>query len=535
MKNLIPVVVIIAVAAGIYYFMNNNNSGGNNPLTAMTNRGGGGTMTVLAGSELKDLEPYVDRIARETGVRLQFDYSGTLDGVDSIVSGHQVDAAWFSHSKYLTLVDRGRIAAQEQIMLSPVVMGVKRSLAQQWGWENNSDLTWADIAAKAASGELQYAMTNPSSSNSGFTALMGVVAAFAGTGADAIQLDDIPQTQAQLQNFFKGQALTSGSSGWLRDAYVRDQNNLSGMINYESVLMELNSSGELREPLVLLYPKEGIVMADYPFILLNNDKRAAYDKLVTYLTSEEFQRIIMEQISRRPVIPQVRPNSNFAAINTVELPFPASAQVVDEILYAYLDKARVPSHAIFVLDVSGSMRGTGIEQLKSAIKNLAGDDTSLTGRFARFADRERITLVIFNSAIKDVRAFEVGTGDARATSLNQIRNYTDALFADGGTAIYTALQRAYEIAIEAERQDPDRYYSVVLMSDGENRDGIRLNQFESWYRQHSDDIAGIKTFPVLFGQANESEMNRVATLTGGRVFDGYGDLSAVFKKIRGYQ
>lgn len=535
MKNLIPVVVIIAVAAGIYYFINNNNSGGNNPLNALTNRGAGGTMTVLAGSELKDLEPYVDRIARETGVRLEFDYTGTLDGVDSIVSGHQVDAAWFSHSKYLTLVDRGRIAAQEQIMLSPVVMGVKRSLAQQWGWENNPDVTWADIATKAASGELHYAMTNPSSSNSGFTALMGVVAAFAGTGADAIQLDDIPQTQAQLQDFFKGQALTSGSSGWLRDAYVRDQNNLGGMINYESVLMELNNSGELREKLVLLYPKEGIVMADYPFILLNNDKRDAYDKLVTYLTSEEFQRIIMEQISRRPVIPQVRPNSNFAQINTVELPFPASAQVVDEILYAYLDEARVPSHAIFVLDVSGSMEGTGISQLKAAMRNLTGEDSSLTGRFARFADRERVTLVIFNDRVKSVQAFEVGTGAARATSLNEIRNHTEALFADGGTAIYTALQRAYEIAIEAKRQDPDRYYSVVLMSDGENRDGINLNQFDTWYRQNADAIGGIKTFPVLFAQADENAMNQVANLTGGRVFDGYGDLSSVFKKIRGYQ
>ncbi len=40
--------------------------------------------------------------------------------------------------------------------------------------------------------------------------------------------------------------------------------------------MGLNSGGQLHEPLDLIYPKEGIVTADYPFMLLNADKRDAY-------------------------------------------------------------------------------------------------------------------------------------------------------------------------------------------------------------------------------------------------------------------
>ena len=51
-------------------------------------------------------------------------------------------------------------------MLSPVVLGVKTSKARAWGWVNNPNLTWGDVAAKAGSGELHYAMTSPASSSS---------------------------------------------------------------------------------------------------------------------------------------------------------------------------------------------------------------------------------------------------------------------------------------------------------------------------------------------------------------------------------
>ena len=44
------------------------------------------------------------------------------------------------------------------------------------------------------------------------------------------------------------------------------------MINYESVLLSLNASGKLHEPLDLIYPSEGIVTADYPLLLLNDEQ-----------------------------------------------------------------------------------------------------------------------------------------------------------------------------------------------------------------------------------------------------------------------
>jgi Ca-activated chloride channel family protein len=492
-------------------------------------------LTVLAGSELKDIQPLLDQIERETDVRLEFEYIGTLDGTEALLGGADYDLAWFSHARYLDMLQgsRGIIVTQEKTMLSPVVLGVKRSVAQEFGWIDSPNLTWQDIADKAASGKLRYAMTNPTASNSGFTALIGVAAALSGS-SDALEAGDV-STEA-MQSFFKGQTLTAGSSGWLAESYVESQADLDGMINYESVLLALNESGQLREDLVLIYPQEGIITADYPLMLLDNNKREAYDRLVAYLRTPEFQKDMMETTLRRPVIPGVALDGRIPDPLLVELPFPNTVEVIDRLLFSYLDEQRVPAHAIFVLDVSGSMRGDGLDDLQQAIKNLTGQDESLTGRFARFRSREKITLLTFSSGVNDSTDFLINDTSSQGADMQTIRSYVDGLHANGGTAIYTALAEAYRLAESAQAQDPNRYYTIVLMSDGEKTEGISQRQFEQAYQALSPQAQNVRTFTVLFGKADEREMSEIAEITGGRMFDGRSlSLSAIFKQIRGYQ
>lgn len=500
--------------------------------------GGSATLTVLAGSELKDIEPLLDQIERETDVRLEFTYIGTLNGAEELLAGAQYDLAWFSHAKYLAMLDEsGLIATEEKIMLSPVVLGVKQSKADAFGWTDNPNVSWRDIAEKAESGELRFAMTNPAASNSGFTALVGVAAAFAG-GGDAFNPEDVDQ--AAMQSFFKGQTLTAGSSGWLAENYIGAQDTLDGLINYESVLLAMNEgmndAGRLRERLTLIYPQEGIITADYPIMLLNGDQREAYDRLAEYLRTPGMQETLMKQTLRRPAIPGVTLDSRIPDSLLVELPFPSRISVVDTLLFSYLDEQRVPAHAFFVIDVSGSMEGDGIRDLKAAINNLTGLDTSLTGRFSRFRNRERVTLIPFNHEMVDNTTFTIGDVDSQGGDMAQIRGYVETLYADGGTAIYSTLAQAYEMAGQAKAADRNRYYTIVVMSDGENRDGIELRQFEHFYDELPENVQNIRTFAVTFGDADESAMQAIAETTSGRMFDGKKQsLSSIFKQIRGYQ
>lgn len=490
------------------------------------------TLKVLAGSELQDMASVLRDMEAATGVRLQMHYTGSLDGAERLVGGEKADLAWFSHGKYLSLLAGAQIIAQEKIMLSPVVLGVRESQARNWGWIAHPDLTWRDIATKVASGELHYAMTDPTTSNTGLTALIGLATAFSGSG-EALQVEAIDSVA--LKAFLAGQALTAGSSGWLAERYLAEQDRLNGMINYESVLLGLNASGQLREKLVLIYPKEGIVTADYPLMLLNPAQREPYRKVVEYLRAPDVQHKIINLTLRRSVV-SVKPDERFPNRLLVEVPFPNSLEVIDRLLLAYLDEQRRPGHAVFVLDVSGSMKGEGIEQLKIALLNLAGADRSLSGRFARFRGRERITLLPFSSDVQSAQNFQVNDISAEGSDMRAIRLAVMGLQAGGGTAVFSALQHAYRIIGQAQAVEPDRYYSIVLMSDGKSNEGISESEFLRWLRGLSDATQHVRVFPVLFSDADDASMKRLAEATGGRVFDGRSEsLSQVFKAIRGYQ
>ena len=492
------------------------------------------SLTVLAGSELKDMEPLFGDIESKTGIKLQMSYSGTLNGAEKLMAGEPTDLAWFSHGKYISLVqgDKNRILAQEKTMLSPVVLGVKTSVAKAWGWVGNPNVTWRDIAKKAANGELRYAMADPASSNSGFTALVGVATALSGR-SDALSVKDIDQ--AQLGGFFKGQQLSAGSSGWLVDAFVKEQNRLNGIINYESVLMALNRDKRVEDSLVLIYPKEGIITADYPLMLINDEKREAYNKLVAYLTSPEFQQKMMEQTLRRPVIPQVKLSAEFATPLLVELAFPNDLAAIDKLLFAFEDKHRRSSHAFFVLDVSGSMAGGRMKSLQTALKDLTGQDQTLSGRFSRFRSRETLTFIPFDNQVYPSKTFTITDPDSQSADMQAVRQFADSLQPLGTTGIYQALQTAYRMATEARRKEPDRFYSIVLMTDGENNAGISEEGFAQYIASLPAQDQGIKAFTILFGEANQDAMKQLADITGGSTFDGRKSLGQAFKVIRGYQ
>ncbi|KEY60340.1 substrate-binding and VWA domain-containing protein [Serratia sp. DD3] len=493
-------------------------------------------LSVLAGSELKDIEPLLPDIAKATGVKLQMHYVGTLDAIEKLQAGENYDLAWLASNRYAMLVPqvKARIVASERTMLTPVVLGIKEKKAKALGWENNPHITWKDIAQAADKGKFTFGMTSPTSSNTGFSGLLGLAAALSGKG-DALEEKDIDTKQ--LSAFFKAQRLTSGSSGWLADAYLQDQDKVDGIINYASTLQLLNRNLELKQKLVLIYPQDGIVTADYPIMLLNAAKRDAYDKLVAYLHGSEFQKRMTESTLRQPVNPDVVSASEVPKQTPVELSFPAKREVVDTILAAFDNELRLPTDSTFVLDTSGSMSGERITELKKALLSLSGADDSISGRFSRFRNREQIYLLPFSDIFAAPEAFAMGnTPQSHQRALTTLNKRINELQAGGGTAIFSSTQQAYIEAAQRRHQDPGRFYSIVVMTDGENNQGIDVGGFINWYQQLAEADKGIKIFPVLFGEASPEELQQLAKVTGGKVFDSRkNSLQQIFKEIRGYQ
>jgi Ca-activated chloride channel family protein len=495
------------------------------------------SFTILAGSELKDIEKGLKGdIRAATGLDLAFTYSGTLEAADRIAGGAKFDALWVSHGKYLAMNDalKGRILAQEKTMLSPVILGLKASKAHALGWDAEEP-TWKDMADAAKAGKFTFGMTDPTSSNTGLTATIGLAAALA-KNPDALTEADL--NNPRLQDFFKGQSLTSGSSGWLAETYEKDQSKVDGIINYESVLLSLNARGKLEEPLTLVYPKEGIITADYPLMLLNGAKRADYDKLVAYLRGEKFQSRMSALTLRRPVNPDAVMAAAIPRRTLIELSFPGQASLIAKLLDTFLSDVRIPGASRYVLDLSGSMTGERLDSLKQAMLMLASDKSKGSERFSRFQNREEVGIITFSGQPAATVLFPMGTDPlANANARAAAAQFVTPLAADGDTAIYSSVRQALvELGQERSRAAGKRYYTIVLMTDGESNRGLTHNEFNDWYESQGREVHGIPVFPILFGEGNAKELGELAALTGGKLFDSRSTaLPMVFKEIRGYQ
>ncbi|UXX95192.1 VWA domain-containing protein [Streptomyces sp. AD2-2] len=477
------------------------------------------TLRVLASSELSDMTPVLDQVRKDTGIAIRPTYMGTLDAVDLLAKGKvdgQYDALWLSSNDYLRLRPDAakKVVSETPVMSSPVAIGVKNATVKTLGWTPDK-VTWSQLEQAVQDGRLTYGMTDPARSNSGFSTLVSVASALSGAQS-ALTDADVTKATPRLKEFFKGQKLTSGSSGWLATAYQR-RGTVDALLNYESVLKGIPG-------LTVIRPSDGVVTADYPLTSLASTDATTREnvrRVTTDLRTDALQKLITTRTHRRPVVASVPPASGLDTSRRRELPFPGSRSVADGLLDSYENKLRRPSRTVYVLDTSGSMDGDRLSRLKKALTGLTRD----------FRQREEVTLMPFGSAVKSVRTHVVSPSDPQA-GLDAIRADTKALSADGNTAIYTSLEKAYEHL----GSGGDTFTSIVLMTDGENTTGAKAEDFDGFYGQLPTAQRDIPVFPILFGDSDKAELQHIADLTGGRLFDAQqGSLDGAFEEIRGYQ
>jgi len=293
------------------------------------------------------LQPGSDNAVKITNVTGALRPTNSQTDTQTVVSGQadgRYDATWFATNRYLAMSPGAlaKLDGSAQTMASPVILGVRPAVAHRLGWDNKP-VSWSDITTAVAAHQFNFGMSDPKYSNSGLSALVGVATAVAGDGA-ALQPSGATQASPHLREFFGGQALKASLPSLLADDYVRAQGSdyqgthVDGIIDYESVLLSLNASGKLREPLQLIYPSDGVVTADYTLSLLASAPPAAkyaYTRLVGYLRTHEPQRQIMQQTRRRPTIPEVHLGTDFGRRQTFEVPFPGTLDVVNDLIDAY--------------------------------------------------------------------------------------------------------------------------------------------------------------------------------------------------------
>ncbi|MGN0597390.1 MAG: VWA domain-containing protein [Ruminiclostridium sp.] len=112
---------------------------------------------------------------------------------------------------------------------------------------------------------------------------------------------------------------------------------------------------------------------------------------------------------------------------------------------------------------------------------------------------------------------------------NELYSQIEAEKTGGGTDMYAAASKAIEII--AENYDVSAYSpAIIMMSDGQS---VITNQraFIDKYNSYGLDVP---VFSIMFGDADDEQLNELAELTNARVFDGRSDLAAAFRSVKGY-
>jgi Ca-activated chloride channel family protein len=437
-------------------------------------------------------------------------------------------------------------------MLTPLVIAMPQPMAEALGWPA-TPIGFADIVALSKNpegwasvghpewGPFRLGKTNPNYSTSGLN--FTIAQYYAATGkTSGLTVEDLNRADAQqfsrdvessvvhygditmtfLNNWFatdaRGTSLTYASAVAVEEKSVIDYN----LGNPDGELATGEVPRTPRVPLVAIYPSEGTLFSDNPFIILDTDwvtpeQQAAAKVFEAYVQRPENQEKVL-QFGFRPNNPDVAVGEPVSAANGVDPTQPrAELEVPDaDVLVRVLDswaEQRKEARVLLVLDISGSMG----EPVTDAETRLDLAQQAAVSALDQFKDADEVGLWVFSTdqlGSPDPNYRELvpvaPIGDQRDVMAEQIL----AQFPTNGTPLYDVTGKSYQTMLDG--YDPTKINAVVFLTDGINDDGV----FEDDEDQFSELIStlragseGATSRPVRVFTISYSDAADTATLT----------------------
>ncbi|MEV6237450.1 protein kinase [Lentzea sp. NPDC051838] len=476
------------------------------------------------------------------------------------------------------------------VVTTPVVIAMPQPMAEALGWPGTKEVSWrtlADLATDAQGwgryqkpwGPFRLGKTNPNYSTSGLNATIGAFHAFRANTDSTGPLKDSDVDDPAARGFVRDieQSIVhygETSLHFMRNLRTAERKGqvlsyISALTVDESSMLAYNAgypSGALStedpreaEPatkLVAMYPKEGTIFHDHPFIELTwpdmtKAKREVSDDFLRHLRSAPVQKRFGQLGFRDPshASGELATDSNGVdpAFKVKEMPTP-SARTLDKVLTAW-SAVRKPANVLFVVDTSGSMKsGVTVNEpeKQSCEQELMKRDPATQycpskielikkyrGEIVNgFTDSDRLGLWNFSTA------GSAGTGQGcrgdycellPISPLNEVRRQEiadriRALPSEGGTGLFDTVDQA----VTTMRQNLDRkaINAVVLLTDGRNDKSTGLNLDQLLDRiKVTADAEPVRVFTIAYGFASDEdargreELKKIADATAAGAYE----------------
>jgi Ca-activated chloride channel homolog len=269
-------------------------------------------------------------------------------------------------------------------------------------------------------------------------------------------------------------------------------------------------------PLVAIYPKEGTLVSDHPFVTMrtaNSAKQRAAADFLSYLRGADVQRKFQQNAFRTY---DNRPGDLTTKANGLlpeqpgKMLAPPAPRVLNKALTSW-EQLRKRANVLMVVDVSGSMRASVPKAGKTRIQLV---QSSLTEAVGQFVDVDSVGLWEFSTRLNGQNDYNelvpmgpLGAAGRRETMKSKI----NALQTRGYTGLYDATLAAYN-HVKDNRQDGS-INSVVLLTDGGNdNDANGISQSDLLSKL--DRQSGIRVFTIAFGaEADKEALRKISEAT----------------------
>jgi Ca-activated chloride channel family protein len=452
--------------------------------------------------------------------------------------------------------------AGKPFMLTPLVIAMPQPMAEALGYPN-TPIGYGDILRLARDpagwgalghpewGPFRLGKTNPNFSTSALNATIAQYYAASGKTSgltlEDLNLPDVDQFARSIESsvvHYGDTTLTFLNSLYRADRRGTGLTYVSAVAVEEKSVIDFNRGnpdgildpGEKprppRVPLVAIYPKEGTLFSDNPFITVDapwvsrKEKRAAA-RFEQFVQQPANQKRVL-RFGFRPGNPQVAIGAPIEAKFGVDPSQPQARLELPSppVLVGLIDRwgqNRKTARALMVIDVSGSMgeaaSGEAGPTKLDLVKRAAVDALS------QFKPDDDVGLWIFSTGISRTDPTDylevmpiapIGAQrEAMAAKIND-------LVPTQGTPLYTVTKAADDRLVDTF--DVQRINAVLLLTDGKNEDD-RNNDLDGLLRtlraRNEGQVANpVRVFPIAYGQnADLPTLKRIAEATNATVYN----------------
>jgi Ca-activated chloride channel family protein len=441
----------------------------------------------------------------------------------------------------------------QSVANAPLVVAMPKPMAEALGWPAKP-IGWKDLAALATDpagwakyghpewGKFRLGKTNPNISTAGLNATIGAYYAATGTSSDltaaALEKPEAKQFVTNIEQaivHYGDNTLTfltnlqkaddKGAALSYISAVTVEENSLIGYNqgNPTNDPAKVGQHAPPKVPLVAIYPSDGTLNSDHPFVTLNwadQTRKAVAADFLTYLRGAETQQKFADLGFRSF---EGKPGSQATTANGVQpdakISFlrPPGPPVLAKLLTTWTE-LRKKANVLLVVDVSGSMGdevpGTGKSKIDLA-KQAAID------ALGQFVPRDQVGLWQFSTKLDGDKDYQelVPVQALGADGRQALASKLSGLTPQNGTGLYDSSLAAFDYM--KTRLDPSAINAVVVLTDGRNEDegGVDLDHLlPQLHTEGNGDT--VRLFTIAYGaDADQNVLKQIAESTSGTEYD----------------